>query len=637
MQDKDTYIKELETKIKELEQKCKNSEIEEKNKTKKLFDTISNPIFAKDEKFVYTTCNEAFLQYLGKTREEIIGKTVYDIAPKNKADIYQKQDEELFNQKKLQIYETKVRYADGSDRDVIFHKTPIIDENGKIKGLVGSITDITDRKKAEESIKLSEEKYSKLFNGARDAIFLASAKTGIILDCNQAAQNLLGRSRKEIIGFNQKTLHPAEETEIKFSKTFKRHIEGKDGDILETMVLCSNGKLLNVLIHASIVNINDEPVVIGIFRDITEQKKTAEELQTISQRLKLATESAKLGVWDWDLQQNTMIWDARMLELYGLTKETFLGGVEAWKQGLHPTDSARAISDYQQALKGDKDFDLTFKVLHPNGAIKHIKANALVIRDSQGNATRMIGINSDITEQINMQSQLVHNDRLASIGTLAAGVAHEINNPLTIVMGNIDILNEKCKDLCQINCPEYLKRATKACNRIATIVNGLRVYARSDTDNLETIDIHKAIKETQVLITEIFTKENVVIETIFNCETPSITANMGKLQQVIMNILTNARDAIKESNNSGIIKIETSYTQDHAMISISDNGAGIDEKQKGHIFDAFYTTKAPGKGTGLGLSISNTIITSFGGSIKVESEKNIGTTFIISLPVKKTY
>jgi two-component system cell cycle sensor histidine kinase/response regulator CckA len=146
---------------------------------------------------------------------------------------------------------------------------------------------------------------------------------------------------------------------------------------------------------------------VNLWRDLAVRlEKSAAELETTSRRLQLATDSGHLGVWDWDIKGNAMVWDDRMLELYGLTREAFPGGVEAWENGLHPDDRETAVSECQAALRGEKEFDTDFRVVHPDGAVKHIKADGLVIKDADGNALRMIGINRDVTGQKRAEEEL---------------------------------------------------------------------------------------------------------------------------------------------------------------------------------------------------------------------------------------
>ncbi len=150
---------------------------------------------------------------------------------------------------------------------------------------------------------------------------------------------------------------------------------------------------------------------LGILQDITERKRAEEQLRAITERLHFATAAAKAGVWDWNLQTNEMIWDDRMRELYGLTHENFPGGVEVWKQGLHPDDSSRAIEECEAALRGERGFDTEFRILRPDGTVVHLKADGLVLRDEKGKLLRMIGLNVDITERKQTQEALRESER----------------------------------------------------------------------------------------------------------------------------------------------------------------------------------------------------------------------------------
>ncbi len=237
-------------------------------------------------------------------------------------------------------------------------------------------------------------------------------------------------------------------------------------------------------------------------------------------------------------------------------------------------------------------------------------------------------------EREQLQVQLFHASKLASIGTLAAGVAHEINNPLAVAAGFQDILKMHLKDL-QVSDAKVINifsKQERAFHRIENIVNGLRTYARSDTEILQPIDLHDVIKDTLTLIQSIFEKSSIIFEVFLDADKSSTIANIGKFQQVLMNLFTNAKDAFEESGKEGIIRIETKNESDRVVVKISDNGPGIDEKHLGTIFDPFFTTKAPGKGTGLGLSIVHSMIDQFKGQIRVDSTKGVHTTFTISLP-----
>jgi len=243
----------------------------------------------------------------------------------------------------------------------------------------------------------------------------------------------------------------------------------------------------------------------------------------------------------------------------------------------------------------------------------------------------------DVEEVKNkMQQQIFHASKLATIGTLAAGVAHEINNPLAIMSGYVDILSEflKKKNISASQTEDALDWQRKSIKRIHDIVNGLRDFARQDTDNIDQIDVHKIIKENLSIVKIIYEKEDIEFLIDLNAENPVASGNVGKLQQVIMNLFSNSRDAINLKGN-GTITVQTYNERNSLFVLVKDTGIGIKKENQKKIFDTFFTTKPAGKGTGLGLGISRDIINKMNGNMFMDSKEGIGTTFTIELPVIK--
>lgn len=234
------------------------------------------------------------------------------------------------------------------------------------------------------------------------------------------------------------------------------------------------------------------------------------------------------------------------------------------------------------------------------------------------------------SERAKVQRQMYMASKLASIGELAAGVAHEVNNPLAIIQGNAELMSSRVE--MEADLREPLQSIHGAAGRIRDIVNGLRVYARKDLDHLEQLSVHKVIEDTVRVVGAIYEKEGIRIVHNFRAKQSTVKANGGKLQQVIMNLLSNGRDAMP---NGGTILIETAELGSEIAISVGDTGTGISAEDTEKIFEAFYTTKGPGRGTGLGLSIAQSIIMGFGGKITVNSQLGVGTTFSITLPLTK--
>ncbi len=272
--------------------------------------------------------------------------------------------------------------------------------------------------------------------------------------------------------------------------------------------------------------------------------------------------------------------------------------------------------------------DLEFQ--KPNGAIVNIEFVSKKI--NIGDKEFVQSISRDITERKKMQEQLIITDRLASIGELASGIAHELNNPLTSVIGFSDLLLDK-------DVPDDVKEDLDVINReakrTARVVKGLLTFARKQADEKQSVDINKDIQAVLDLRAYEQKISNIEVDAHFATNLPEIIANGPQLQQVFINIIINAEHFMTESHGRGTLTITTEQVGDIIRASFADDGPGIAKDTLGHLFDPFFTTKEVGKGTGLGLSISYGIITSHGGRIYAESELGKGATFVVELPVSK--
>ena len=245
------------------------------------------------------------------------------------------------------------------------------------------------------------------------------------------------------------------------------------------------------------------------------------------------------------------------------------------------------------------------------------------------------------SEQVKtVENQLIRSSKLASIGTLAAAVAHEINNPLTVIQGNMDILKmivsrykleDKQLDL-------IFDRQNNAISRIINIVSGLRSFARVDSEASEVFDLHALILDSISLIENIYQKDDIKFQTDFMASSHYIFANVGRIQQVFMNLFSNARDAMMDKLfdvdvPNKFIKVSSRSQDSSIVVEVEDSGLGISNENLEKIFESFFTTKEAGKGTGLGLSITYKIIKAFGGEISVQSTEGVGSNFLVTLPI----
>lgn len=255
------------------------------------------------------------------------------------------------------------------------------------------------------------------------------------------------------------------------------------------------------------------------------------------------------------------------------------------------------------------------------------------LKDEQGNIYAVLGISRDITEKRKMEEQIYYTEKLAALGTLAAGIAHEINNPLTIILGFSDLLKERFPP----NSKEYeiFKIIEKQSLKAKGIVENLLTFARPKKSKEELININQCLETVLSIIGNTLFLNNIKVVKNFEENIPPVLGNPEELEQVFFNIINNAKDAMK---NGGILTITTKRVNSWVEVSISDTGCGIKPEYREKIFDPFFTTKEPGKGTGLGLYVSYAIIKKHNGLITFETKteeenKDSGTTFYIRLPV----
>lgn len=294
--------------------------------------------------------------------------------------------------------------------------------------------EIAERKASQEALRQSEEKHRLLFDNAGDAIFIADTATRM-LGVNPQACTLLGYTCGELMSMTIDQVDaPAE------SRSVPERLAGlmEQGQLtFETTHRRKDGSLVPMEVNARLITWDGKTAIMSICRDITERRRFETELQETMQRLHLATVSGGFGIWDWDISGNRMIWNDRMFELYGVTREDFPQCMTAWRNGLHPDDRNTVIAACEAARRGERAFNTEFRVLHPDGAVKCLKADALVLRDASGTAVRMIGLNWDITEV--RQAEETVRLSLLEKETLLRELYHRTKNNMQVISSLLNL------------------------------------------------------------------------------------------------------------------------------------------------------------------------------------------------------
>lgn len=348
-------------------------------------------------------------------------------------------------------------------------------------------------------------------------------------------------------------------------------------------------------------------------------------------RVDLAMSSAKMGVWDWDVVRNHLEWDDSLYRLYKMDSKNFIGAYDAWKHSLHPDDQERSAQELKVAMDTGSKFDTQFRIIHPDGGIAHIRAVGLVTRDETGKVVRVTGLNWDITQSVLDQVEIetsrgkqIAATKMATLGEMAGGIAHEINNPLAVISGKAALLKKNIASARQDAKPldldkafESLEKIESFASRIAKIVKGLRSFSRdSSQDPMSEVSIQTVIEDSLSLCTERFKSHNVALNVTVPEAPIWVKGRSSQLSQVILNLLSNAYDAC-QGTPFPAVNVSVGTDSQGVWVRVQDNGPGVPIELEEKIMQPFFTTKELGKGTGLGLSISVGIVKDHQGQLVI--------------------
>ncbi|MCK5546276.1 MAG: PAS domain-containing protein [Rhodospirillaceae bacterium] len=378
-------------------------------------------------------------------------------------------------------------------------------------------------------------------------------------------------------------------------------------------------------------------IVVGVYasRKFSVPFAQLEKSQT---RFNKSQEFANIGTWDWNVKTGELYWSDRIAPLFGYKKDELETTYDNFVGSIHPDDRQMVTDAVTACVETGAEYNIEHRTLWPDGTVHWLHESGDVVRDDAGSPLNMLGVVQDITERKSMQEQLIQSSKMATLGEMATGVAHELNQPLNVIRMAVGNLKNKLKnnklDVDHLN--DKLNKVDSMVERAASIIDHMRIFGRtaaSDTEPLIPVNI---INGAMGLMGEQLRLANIDVTTTADEEDNLILGNQIQIEQVLLNLLTNARDAMKDNNGNKNIMFKVNSDDDSECVSIEveDSGGGIDPEHLPRIFEPFYTTKEVGQGTGLGLSISYGIIAEMGGRIEAENTAT-GAKFIITLPAQK--
>ena len=608
-----------------------------------VMDAIPLPIFIKDTDGRYTECNKAFAEIKGMPKDQLIGKTVSATAPAETARICSAADRTVFLHGKVHKYESETVLAGGKTAYLRFHKVPLFDRQGKIKGLVATIIDLTDLKEKEEELKSAKLLMEKIFDSIDTAIILADVRNHTILACNPAAERIFGYTEEELSGQPIWLLQKDMDEFQRFAKEARKALEKGEGFTSMQEMRRKDGSLVHCLHTASFITDDqgDPFAVVCMIRDVTAHTETKRMLRHLESRHELILASAGEGIMGLDSQGRVTFLNPAGEAIVGYTQEELLGrnNHEVLHHKRHdgspyPEDSCPILRCFKDGEIHRAKEDAFWR---KDGSMVWVSYVATPIKED-GRTTGAVVTFQDITEQKRqkeewdrMNRQLQEAQKMRAIGQLAGGVAHDFNNILTVIQGNAEIASLMIDDSNPLfPRVEEIKRAAE---KASALTRQLLAFSRRQPMAKVPVDVNQLITDMLKMLGRLV-EENMEIKTDLAEGLPLVEADPGQLEQVVMNLVVNARDAMP---TGGAITISTAHApgtrgSGFVMLSVADEGTGMDAETLERLFEPFFTTKGVGGGTGLGLSVVHGIVEQHGGRIVVDSSPGKGSTFRVFLP-----
>jgi PAS domain S-box-containing protein len=381
---------------------------------------------------------------------------------------------------------------------------------------------------------------------------------------------------------------------------------------------------------------------LGTIQDVTDIKVSEQALRQSEERFKFVARAVSDIVWDWDLAGGTFWWNDGFRSTFGFAAGEMEASVDSHTRRIHPEDRIRVEDGIREAIVGKAEsWSADYRVQRKDSTYAHVRDRGYILRDAAGKAVRMVGGISDLSEEKEREAAYLSAQRMESIGSLASGIAHDLNNVFAPIMMSIDLLKMESDD--EARRGRILATISASCRRGADLVRQVLTFARGIDGQVGTVALGRLISELQAIIEETFPR-NIEIIIRVAADLWAISGNPTQLNQVLLNLSVNARDAMPRGGTLTISASNVVIDEElagesqqtnvgpHVLLTVTDTGIGMTPEVRARIFELYFTTKGEGKGTGIGLATVQTVVRSHGGFLNVRSQVGRGTTFNAYFP-----
>ena len=591
----------------------------------------------------WTLLNDQFCEMLGYSQAELSGKTFLDVTHPDDREASLNAVRRLLAGDRSS-WNTEKRYIrkDGTTVWARLFTSLVRGERNEPQYFIAVVEDITEKINAERALRDTEQRLKLAQSAAHLGVWHRELGTHIITFSGEYAC-LYGLAPDQIQITHEEWLsliHPDDRERVQalaLEARERTHIFDA-----EFRVVWADGGVHWLQAKGAVLsNDSGHPIcATGVTMDITQRKNAEAALRESEARLKNAERLAHVGNWHWDIQANRVTWSEEMFRIFGKPKD-YTPNYDSFFQDLIPRHRERVERAIRDGLAGKGGNLLEFQITLPDGDVRTISTIGEVLESEGGLPTRMFGACQDITDIRRAQETVLARQKLESVGALATGIAHDFNNLLGGVLAQADLALQELAD--GMNPEEELKGIREGAIRGSEIVRQLMVYSGKESEVPELVDISRIVEDMLDLL-RISISKHAALDIDLGKNLPNVRANAAPLRQIVMNLVTNATEAIGERD--GVISVKTGCvtvgrdspgatsdqwaTADYLRLEVSDTGSGIPSQMQARVFDPFFTTKSAGRG--LGLAVVHGIVESLGGMIRLESEVGKGTKLQILLP-----